>query len=345
VYDSAELHFRATLELFRQLHGERHPRAIQSLYNLGYIVGHKGDLATATTMMRQSVEMMRRSEPQNGELPRMLLDLGERLSWAERYSEAEALILEAREAFRKLRGTEDHYEVAYTFCRLGNLYRDKGELERAQAAYQEFLERLRRFPVKHEAGEALFNLGVIDYTRGNYQEAEKRLSEADKLFSQYLGESFTQIAEFLYYLASIHCLQKDYARAEAEARRALEIRRQKQGPDHPWTIVSLGLLSKVLISAGRPANAAPYLREAMEKFRAAPDRNKWHQVAGILGECLMLLKRYEEAERLLIESCTIHQCDCGGKSRGTFLIEMCQRLVKLYEAWGKKEQAARFRTE
>lgn len=258
------------------------------------------------------------------------------------YSEAEALILEAREAYRKTLGTEDHYWVAYTFCRLGNLYKEKGELERAEAAYHDYLERLRRLPVKHEAGEALFNLGVIDYTRGNYQEAEKRLIEADKLFSQYLGESFGQIAQFLHYLASIHCLQKDYARAEAEARRALEISRQKYGPDNPWTITSLGLLSKVLISAGRPDRAAPYLREAMEKYRVTPNGNKLHELAGTLGECLTLLKRYEEAERLLNENCTIHVCDCSGKSPQE--VEMRQRLVKLYEAWGKPEQAARVRT-
>ena len=340
-YASAETHFRATMELYRQLHDERHPRAIQSLNALGLIEGRKGDLAAAVTMMRQSVEMMRLNDPRNKALPSMLLDLGQALGWRGRYSEAESLILEAREAFRKMLGTEDHYWVAYTFCRLGNLYRDKGEMERAQAAYHEYLERLRRLPVKHEAGEALFNLGVIDYIRGNYQEAEKRLSEADKLFSQYLGESFTQIAEFLYYLASIHCLQGNYARAEAEARRALEIRRQKNTPDHPWTIVSLGLLGKVLISAGRSDRAAPYLREALEKYRAAPDGNKWHRVAGILGECLTLLKRYDEAERLLNESCTINQCDCGEKSPD--MVEVCQRLVKLYEAWGKPDHAARYR--
>lgn len=78
---SAEPHIRAALALFRQLYGERHPRAIQSLNFLGYIEGRNGDHAAAVTMMRQSVEMMRLSEPQNESLPWMLLELGERLSW------------------------------------------------------------------------------------------------------------------------------------------------------------------------------------------------------------------------------------------------------------------------
>lgn len=341
-YGSAEPHARAALELFRQLHGERHPRFIQSLYTLGYIERIKGDNAASIKMMGQAIEMMRLNDPQNSMLPFMIRELGENLVDEGRFPEAEALILESMDALRKMVGTEDHMWVAYSFCRLGNLYKAKGEMERAQAAYLEYLERLRRLPIKHEAGEALYNLGVIEYARGNYEEAEKRLNEAEELFSRYLGPSYPQIAQFLYYLSSIHCLQGDYARAEAEARRALEIRRQKYGPDHPSTIISLGLLGKTLISAGRPARAAPYLREAMEKYRATPNRNKRFQLAGILGECLTLLKRYDEAERLLNESYAIHQCDCSGKSPE--MVEMCQRLVKLYEAWGKPEQGARYRS-
>ncbi len=342
--ESAAARFRAALELFRQLYGERHPRTIKILYHLGVVEGYKtGDLAATITVLRQAVEMMRQSDPQNKDFPQMLKDLGETLGEAGNFTEAESLILEAREAFHKLAGTEDHYDVAYTFCRLGNLYLDKGELDRAQAYYHEYLERLRRLPVKHEAGEALYNLGVIDYTRGNYQEAEKSLHEADKLFSQYLGADYPQIAEFLYYLASIHCRQKDYARAEAEARRALEISRQKLGPEHPRMVISLGLLSKVLISAGKPDRAAPYLREALEKQQVAPTRSsgRWSRTASIVGECLTLLKRYKQAERKLLESYNGCECDCSQKSPDT--VEMCQRLVNLYQMWGKKEQADHYR--
>ncbi len=341
-YQSAEPHVRAALELFRQVYGERHPRAAHSLFLLGDMEGRKGNRPAELTMMRQSVEMMRLSDPRHGAFPWMLLDLGERLTWEASFAEAESLILEAREAFRRTLGTEDHYSVAYTYCRLGNLYKGAGELERAEAAYHEYLERLRRLPVKHEAGEALYNLGVIDYTRGNYREAEKRLNEAEKLFSRYLGESYPQIADFLYYLASIDCLQGDHARAEAEARRALEIRRRQKAPDHPTVIISLGLLSKVLISAGRPADAAAHLREAMEKFRAAPNRTgQLASAAGILGECLTLLKRYDESERVLIEGHAGFESDCCKPSPEW--MEARQRLVKLYEAWGKPDQAARFR--
>lgn len=108
------------------------------------------------------------------------------------------------------------------------------------------------------------------------------------------------------------------------------------------TIISLGLLSKMLISAGQPARAAPYLREAMEKFRTAPNRTgQLSSAAGILGECLTLLKRYDEAERLLIEGHAGFETDCC--EPGPEWMEARQRLVKLYEAWGKPDRAARYR--
>ncbi len=342
-YDSAELHFRAILGPHCQIQGRRHPRAIQSIYNLGMIEGIRGNLEGAVTLMRRSVEMMRLYDPQNEALPWMTSDLSQELGRLGKFSEAETLILEARETFSKMLGTEDHRWVSYTNCRLGNLYRHKGEPERARTAYLDSLERLRRQQATWQPGEALFSLGVIDYSRGNYQEAEKRLNEADKVFSQYLGANCPRISEFLYYLASIHCLQKDYARAEFEARRALENSMHKNSPDHPLTIISLGLLSKVLISSGRPAHAAPYLREAMEKFEASPNRSAhdWFGVTGILGECLTLLKRYDEAERLLIESYTGFQPIRGEKSPD--MLEARQRLVKLYEAWGKNMKTDQYR--
>jgi tetratricopeptide (TPR) repeat protein len=146
------------------------------------------------------------------------------------------------------------------------------------------------------------------------------------------------------YLSSIHCHQKDYRKAEAEARRALELNQQAYTVDHPRSLTAMGLLSKVLICAGQPNRAAPILRDAMEKLEKVRNKNEYTslEAVGMLGECMTLLKRYEEAEQLLTESLQGFQAIRGEKSPD--MVEARQRLVKLYEAWGKQEQAARFRT-
>ena len=55
----------------------------------------------------------------------------------------------------------------------------------------------------------------------------------------------------------------------------------------------------------------------------------------------MSLKRFDEAERILKESCTIYLSRCGETCPEK--METRQRLARLYEAWGKPAQAARFR--
>jgi serine/threonine-protein kinase len=343
-YQSAEPNLRAAMELARQIQGENHPQFIQNLYKLGLIAERRsGNNTMSIEMIRRSVEMMRLTEPENGALPYMLSDLGEVLGYEGNYDEAEHVTIQAREILLKIMGNEDNLSVAFISSRLGKIYLGRGEIERAEAHFRDHLERLRRIPnAKHEAGEPTYLLGVIAYTRGNYSEAEKSLGEAEGLYNQYLGRNFPLIAEILYYLSSIHCLQKNYSLAEAEVRRALEINRRHR-PDHPITVTSMGLLSKVLIRAGRPDQAVPSLQESMEKFKSASVKTnrRWFVSSSILGECLTLLKRYDEAERLLNESYTGLQPVRGEKSPE--MVEARRRLVKLYEAWGKPEQAAQFR--
>ena len=342
-YNAAEPHIRAVRELSLELFGETHQRSINSIYHLGLIGRHQGNREAAVEMVRQAIEMSRLHHPESGALPYMLLDLGGMLGNQGKVEEAEKLLLEARERFLKMEGTDNRYAAANVLCNLGNLRLEYGELDRAEKYYLEFLEQVRGMPAKYQANEAPFRLGVIAYHRGDYRKAEKLIEEAEQMFSQRLDGNHPQIADFLHYLSVIHCQWKNYQRAEAEARRALDIRRRHRKPSESYTVVALGQLSKVLISAGQIKKAAPYLKEAMEAFHAAPVKatGYWAIAAGLLGECLMSLKRYEEAERLLKENYTIHQSECGEACPDR--AEARQRLARLYEAWGKPERAARFR--
>ena len=61
----------------------------------------------------------------------------------------------------------------------------------------------------------------------------------------------------------------------------------------------------------------------------------------MLGECLMAQNRYEEAETLLLESHTAMNKAMGANDPRVQRAKA--RLVKLYEAWGKPEEAAVYR--
>jgi serine/threonine-protein kinase len=60
-----------------------------------------------------------------------------------------------------------------------------------------------------------------------------------------------------------------------------------------------------------------------------------------LGECLTAQQRYAEAEPLLTDGYTGLIWKLGEKDLRT--VEARQRLAKLYDAWGKPNQALLFR--
>ena len=293
---SAEANFKAAREILLGLRQERHPTAVLSLYHLGYLEGLKGRHREAIAMVREAVSLMRQVDPNHADFPQMLLGLSQRISQKPMFAEAEALILEARDAARRITGSETHFKVAYTFCRMGNLALRRGDLAGAEANYREYLTRLQALPVRHEAGEALYNLGLIAYTRGEDRIAEASLLEAERLYSLYLGPAYPQIAEFLHYLAEVHLRQGEIGRAEAEARRALAINRQAWSETHIRTLNALALLSKVLLRAEKTEEGLACLQEARKKLEAAPDQQRsfWLHAAGLVGETLARLNRYDE---------------------------------------------------
>lgn len=343
-HQSAEPHFRAAIELSRQLYGERHPIVIQNSYKLGLVLNANGDYSGAIELIEKAVRLMRENEPENGALPYMLRDLGEILGLQGRFAEAEKNLFAAQEIFKKIPSYDEDPRVASISEYFSQMDLAKGELGQAEIRFQSRFDRLTQLPnIKYEIGYPLFGLGVIHYTRCNYQEAEKSLSQAGELFSQYLGEIPT-MAQLLYYLSSIHCRQKYYGKAEAEARRVLEINRRSYSANHPRSIIAMGLLSKVLIRSGQYNQGASILHEAIE--RHSQGRHKTYYVSfeavSMLGECMTLLNRYEEAEKLLSEGYEGLQAIRGENSPE--LVEVRQRLFNLYKAWGKKEKAEQFRS-
>jgi tetratricopeptide (TPR) repeat protein/predicted Ser/Thr protein kinase len=97
-------------------------------------------------------------------------------------------------------------------------------------------------------------------------------------------------------------------------------------------------LGRALFETGRFVEAEPLLREAWATLSAdRPDAWTEH----LLGACLSSLGKYAEAEPLLRES---FQALAAAKDESPMRIRQArERLVELYEAWGKPEQADAWR--
>jgi len=99
----------------------------------------------------------------------------------------------------------------------------------------------------------------------------------------------------------------------------------------------------ILAKTGKPKEGERILREAVRiRTESLPKEHFWVAMANnALGECLTIQKRFTEAEPLLLSSYESLKNSQGPHNPRTGIA--LQRLIALYEAWGKPEQAARYR--
>jgi serine/threonine-protein kinase len=136
----------------------------------------------------------------------------------------------------------------------------------------------------------------------------------------------------------------DYEAAEGLYRQALELRRKKLPAGHPNIAGSLTWLGKLLTDRGNAQAGELLLREALEIRRRTLAAGDWQtaETESLLGACLTALQRYEEAEPLLVVSYTTLKARRGDQDRRTR--RTLQYLIDLYQAWGKLEKTAQYRT-
>jgi hypothetical protein len=139
-----------------------------------------------------------------------------------------------------------------------------------------------------------------------------------------------------------------WAEAEALRRDALARRRKLSRPDSPLLTDDLALLGRNLLKQSRWSEAEPLLREALAiRARAAPDDWPRFDAMSLLGDSLLGQGRLAEAEPLVVagyEGIKAREPRIAVPDRFR-LREAAERVIRLYEAWGKSEQAARWKTK
>jgi ATP/maltotriose-dependent transcriptional regulator MalT len=157
---------------------------------------------------------MRRTDPENANLPHMLQTLGERIVKAERESrdpsrlaEAEALILEAKAIFTR-RGGESEEATVATDNSLVKLALVRGDLARAESLSKDVLRRFQQTdPGSYDHISALIYVGEVKLRQGKEAEAETFFRQALGLARQHWSANDVRIERLVNYI--------DQARAAA----------------------------------------------------------------------------------------------------------------------------------
>ncbi|HWG44506.1 MAG TPA: serine/threonine-protein kinase [Gemmataceae bacterium] len=115
--------------------------------------------------------------------------------------------------------------------------------------------------------------------------------------------------------------------------------------DSPARASALAVDGSVLLSQKKPTEAELKLRECLA-IRQKVQPNDWttFNAKSLLGEALLDQKKYVDAEPLLLsgyKGMKQHEDKIPSQDKGR-LIKTLERLIHLYEAWGKKDEAAKW---
>jgi eukaryotic-like serine/threonine-protein kinase len=305
LYDKAVPLLRDALETRKAVLGAEHLDVGRSLFNLAVLLRRRGDYAAAESLHREALALRRR-----------------------------------------LLGNE-HPDVARSLNNLGLVLADKGDYLGAEAFYREALAMRRKLLGERHRDVAgtLNNLANVLKQRGDYAAAEGIYREALAIVREQFGHEHPDVAMNLDNLADLLALKGDFAGAETLFRETVPMLRKLLGSQHPTVAVSLLNLADMLCLERKPAEAEPIAREALAIFRKALPAGHMYtaEAESVLGGCLALSQHYGEAEPLLLGSYPLLKAKTGDRSPETR--KALQRIVRLYEAWGKPDQAASYRTE
>jgi tetratricopeptide (TPR) repeat protein len=343
-YAEAESLYKEAILIRRTTLGPDRPETITLVGNLGVLYRFEGKLEQAEALLTDTLARRRRvlgpEHPDTLSSRHFLAMLqADRGHYAEAgRSAAEVVALRTR-----VLGA-DHPETLSSKNVLALALRDTGKTAEAETLGAEILTAHHRQLGADHPGTLLLtnNLASIYHQQGKLAEAEALLHDALARERRALGPQHSTTLAALALLARVYLDEGRLDEAGATAVEARELTERGFGAAHPRVARALELQGRLLLRQARHEEAERVLRESLVR-RKLPVAESWETAAvqSCLGETLTGLARYQEAEPLLLGA-----RDALLKSRETIpagsrgeITDATDRLVRLYTAWGKPEQA------
>jgi serine/threonine protein kinase/tetratricopeptide (TPR) repeat protein len=345
LYGSAEELLGEALETRRKAVGEEHLDVADSMHQLASLNLVQGKYAIAEPLLHETLRLRRElhgdehsqvADTQN-ELAGLLHDLG-------KYEEAEAMYRATLELDRKLLG-EEHSYIAIDLNNLASLLQEVERYDDAEPLFRQSLAMRRRLNGEEHmsVARAMSNLGGLLKARGDPQGAEPLLREALEMFMRFVDEGHPDVSAAHFNIARVLHDQGNLAEAEPLYREVVANMRETFPEGHLKLADALIGLGSLLSDQGRHARVEPLLHEATAMLQDRLPAGHWRTALAEseLGACLIALGRYGEAEAPLLQGHEIVRTRFGAEDSRTK--RTAEYLVRLYEAWSRPEDAARYR--
>ena len=348
--DQAFLLLEEVLKTRIAMLGRDHPHTLLTMNLLANACQQAGRLDEAIRTFEEAVQLARGKLGPNDAYTLMLMG-----NLAGAYQEAGRLdqALPLQEETASLTKAKLGPNNLHTLYALGNLawaYEAAGKPDRALPLLVQTLELEKaKLGPKH-----LYTLTTMNNLALAYQEAGK-LDRALPLFEETLtlskaecGPDHPITRKAVNDLAAAYLEAGKLDQALPLMEEALKARRTKLAPEHPDTMIALANLSNCLLRQGSYTNAEAFARECLElRQKVTPTNWMTFAVQTTLGVALLGQKKNADAEPLLVKGYgglreRARAIPAGSRRQ---LREAVQGLVRLYGAWGKPSDAARWKRE
>jgi len=306
---------------------------------LGQVYRELGVYAPAETMLRQSLELRRRTHENNdATVAGTMSELGEVLCLESKLDEAEALIRQAL-TIQQAPGGRESLDVARSLHRLGLVMFARRQMPEAVVAYQEALAIRRRLinGANPEVATNLLDLGmVLSRTPTGVPNGIAMLRQSLEMRRALFGNEHPDVADALEELGVIVTRQSviggqrsKAAEAEAILREGLDLQRKLYGSDHPKAAKTLIALAMALSGRAAAGERERLLREALaiqkrlwpeghpdmvgalqELARVCTDRGAMGEAEQCLREALEMARRHVGEDHRLYGQTLNRLADC-----------------------------------
>jgi tetratricopeptide (TPR) repeat protein len=345
------------IALLRKVHATRkailgpdHPDTLATANNLAVCYYDDGNPELALPLFQETFDLTKAKRGADHlDTLRNLNNLAAAYQTAGKPERALELFQEAFELTQAKLGA-DHEDTLTSMQSLAVGYHHVGKLDRALPLYEKSLKRLRAKlgPDHPDTLTSMSNLA------GAYQDIGQ-LDKAVELHEQTLQKRKAKLTpehpdtlKSMGNLAPLYLAKKQPDRAPRLINDLLAANRKRVGPNDPRLATLLEKIGFDLLKAGLSIEAEKLLCECLTiRTKKLPDDWSTFNAQSLLGDALLAQKKYAEAEPRLVQGYE------GMKQREAKipppakvrLTEAGERLVRLYAAWGKPDEADRWRAK
>lgn len=253
-------------------------------------------------------------------------------------------------AIRKAKLGADHPHTLVSMNDLANSYAAVGRQNEALQLRKETLARQTKEigPDHPHTLVSMNNLAISYSAMGRHADALALHKDTLDRRKRTLGPDHRDTLISMEMLAGVYQTMGRPDLALPLFQESLAVQRMKLGPDNAETLRNMNQVAWLSFCDHQPDAALTLFAECLERReRAEPDLWTTFNTQSMLGEVLLSQQKYAEAEHLLLsgyEGLKVRQAVVPTQS--AFMITLAlDRLIHLYDAWGKPDEAAKWRAK